>query len=293
MRRRRVRTHGPCQQPEERAALHLLPKDRKGTVAQTCPVVVVLIPDWVAAQASEQVCDIWRPETNVILERTLWVRVMQVQRALGVDIPEWAIYESRRVASRVDLDSIRRRELVTRHDVKARIEEFAALSGHQYLHLGMTSADVVDNLMLVRMRQTLLHLGRIEPRLALLARSLPFRGIKGPVGTQQDQMDLLGSAEACEELDRRCADIWGFESILGSVGQVYPRSLDFQYVSGIVSALASHASPLKVLLPGYLHMATAICGDQWNEGDVSHSAVRRVFIPGAAYVASAILECGA
>lgn len=249
-----------------------------------------MIPDQVAALASETIRNIWRPETNVILERTLWIRVMQAQRHLGLEIPGWAIYESRRVASRVDLESIRQRELVTRHDVKARIEEFAALSGHEYIHLGMTSADVVDNVMLVRMRQTLLYLGRIAPRLALLARSVPFRGIKGPVGTQQDQLDLLGSPEACDELDRQCASIWGFDHVLNSVGQVYPRSIDFQYVSGVASVLAEHRTPLNAIMAGYLNMATAICGDQWNEGDVSHSAIRRVFIPGTAYVASAILE---
>ena len=31
----------------------------------------------------------------------------------------------------------------------------------------------------------------------------PLRGIKGPVGTQQDMLDLLGSPEAVDELERR------------------------------------------------------------------------------------------
>ena len=45
----------------------------------------------------------------------------------------------------VDLDSIAARERVTRHDVKARIEEFAALAGFEHAHKGMTSRDLTEN----------------------------------------------------------------------------------------------------------------------------------------------------
>ena len=34
---------------------------------------------------------------------------------------------------------------MTRHDVKARIEEFAALAGHEQIHKGMTSRDLTEN----------------------------------------------------------------------------------------------------------------------------------------------------
>ena len=39
----------------------------------------------------------------------------------------------------VDLDSIQRRERVTLHDVKARIEEFSELAGYEHIHKGLTS----------------------------------------------------------------------------------------------------------------------------------------------------------
>ena len=34
---------------------------------------------------------------------------------------------------------------MTKHDVKARLEEFAELSGHQHAHKGMTSRDLTEN----------------------------------------------------------------------------------------------------------------------------------------------------
>ena len=43
------------------------------------------------------------------------------------------------------MDSIREREVVTKHDVKARLEEFAGLAGHQHAHKGMTSRDLTEN----------------------------------------------------------------------------------------------------------------------------------------------------
>lgn len=240
---------------------------------------------------------LWSPTRNVVLERQLWVRMMVEQAQLGLEIPEAAIRASIGVLNRgesaVDLESIRRRELVTRHDVKARLEEFCELAGHEYHHLGMTSADVVDNCMLVKMRYTLIHLAEFDAGFSRLIDRIPFRGIKGPVGTQQDQLDLLGSEDLCDELDRRIARTWGFPEVLNSVGQVYHRSIDFQYCSEIQSVLQkSHKSPLLSLLSGFTAMMAVTGADTWNEGDVSQSVPRRVALPGAAYVASILVEQG-
>ena len=49
------------------------------------------------------------------------------------------------VVEHVDLASIADREKITRHDVKARIEEFNALAGFQHVHKGMTSRDLTEN----------------------------------------------------------------------------------------------------------------------------------------------------
>ena len=104
------------------------------------------IPNVLAARyASVPMAQLWSPEHKITLERHLWVAVMRAQRDLGVTIPDGVIEDYERVISTVDLDSIAARERVSRHDVKARIEEFCALAGHEHVHKGMTSRDLTEN----------------------------------------------------------------------------------------------------------------------------------------------------
>lgn len=164
----------------------------------------------------------------------------------------------------------------------------------------------------------------------LIAR-LPLRGLRGPVGTGQDQIATLGSFKDLNKLEEKLAKEYGFENTLSSVGQIYPRSIDFEVVSkllqiasapssmattirlmsgfGLVSEgfksgqVGSSAMPHKmnarsseringmmVLLRGYTTMAADLAGDQWNEGDVSCSVVRRVVIPDAFYTIDGLLH---
>ena len=330
--------------------------------------------------ASAEMATLWSAEHKIILERQLWIAVMRAQRDLGIDIPADAIAAYEKVVDQVDLDSIAERERVTRHDVKARIEEFNALAGHEHIHKGMTSRDLTENveqlqiyrsLELVRGRavavlnaignrageyrsmvmagrshnvaaqattlgkrfasaadEMLVALDRVED---LLGR-YPLRGIKGPMGTAQDMLDLVGGDEAkLNQLEQAIAKHLGFERIFDSVGQIYPRSLDFDAVSALVqlgagpSSLAttirlmagnetvtegfkegqvgSSAMPHKmnarscervggfqVILRGYLTMVGDLAGQQWNEGDVFCSVVRRVALPDAFFAIDGMME---
>jgi adenylosuccinate lyase len=47
---------------------------------------------------------------------------------------------------------------------------------------------------------------------------------------------------------------------------------------------------LAVVLRGHLSMVSELVGDQWNEGDVSCSVVRRVALPDAFYAADGLFE---
>jgi adenylosuccinate lyase len=329
--------------------------------------------------ASPEMRQLWSPEHKVVLERRLWIAVLRAQRDLGVDVPEGVIEDYERVAEQVDLASIERRERVTKHDVKARIEEFAALAGHEHIHKGMTSRDATENTEQLQVRQSLVLLrDRVVAVLARLARLAaehealvmtgrshnvaaqattlgkrfasaaeellfvfdqleallgfyPLRGIKGPVGTAQDQLDLFGGDESkLDELDRRIAAELGFDHVLSSVGQVYPRTLDLSVVAllvGIAAPLSSLATTIRLMagielategfapgqvgssamphkmnsrsaeringltqvLRGHLTMAAGIAGDQWNEGDVSESQVRRVVLPDASFACEGAL----
>jgi adenylosuccinate lyase len=71
--------------------------------------------------------------SRVVLEREYWIAVMKAQKELGLDIPAQAITAYEKVKDQVDLNSIRQREEKTRHDVKARIDEFCALAGFEHV----------------------------------------------------------------------------------------------------------------------------------------------------------------
>jgi adenylosuccinate lyase len=334
--------------------------------------------------ASAAMQEVWSPENKIISERRLWLAVLTAQRDLGVDFggddPAVVIKAYEGVVEQVDLAGIAEREKITRHDVKARIEEFNALAGFQHVHKGLTSRDLTENveqLQIVsslkiirdRMVATLVQLTQLatqyaaQPmagrthnvpaqittlgkRFATTANELligyqrieellvryPLRGIKGPVGTSQDMLDLLGGDPAkLEELERRIADHLGFAHVLISTGQVYPRSLDLDVVSALAQIAAapsnlatsirlmaghelvtegfqpgqvgSSAMPhkmntrscervngLAVIIRGYVSMIGELAGDQWNEGDVSCSVVRRVALPDAFFALDGLFQ---
>src|SRR6187401_1913987 len=198
--------------------------------------------------AGVDLAEIWSPEHKIVLERQLWIAVLKAQRDLGIDVPDGVVEAYEGVVDRVDLDAIAARERITRHDVKARIEEFCALAGHEHIHKGMTSRDLTENveqlqvrasleLVRDRMLAALARLGELaaahasQPlaarthnvaaqtttlgkrfancgqelllglqRLEELIARYPLRGIKGSVGTQQDQLELLaGDAAKLEQ----------------------------------------------------------------------------------------------
>ncbi|MCW2810652.1 MAG: adenylosuccinate lyase, partial [Friedmanniella sp.] len=334
--------------------------------------------------ASPAMRDLWSPENKIVAERQLWLAVLAAQRDLGVDFggadPDAVIAAYRAVVDRVDLASIAEREKVTRHDVKARIEEFNALAGYEHVHKGMTSRDLTENveqlqivssLRLVQDRivATLVRLGELATRyadLAMAGRShnvaaqittlgkrfatavnelliahdrveeliarYPLRGIKGPVGTSQDMLDLVGGdADTLAALEQRIADHLGFAHVFVSTGQVYPRSLDYDVVTALAQVAAapsnvatsirlmaghelvtegfapgqvgSSAMPhkmntrscervngLSVVIRGYVSMIGELAGDQWNEGDVSDSVVRRIALPDAFFALDGLFE---
>ncbi|MBB08449.1 MAG: adenylosuccinate lyase [Roseibacillus sp.] len=105
-----------------------------------------MIPNVLADRyASPAMREIWSAEGRIVLERDFWIAVMKAQRELGLPIPEEAIADYEKVRKEVNLDSIQERERISRHDVKARLEEFNDLAGHQEIHKGMTSRDLTEN----------------------------------------------------------------------------------------------------------------------------------------------------
>src|SRR5688500_8473236 len=115
----------------------------------------------------KEVC--W-PGHKIVLERRLWLAVLRAQRDLGVDVPDGVIEAYESVVDKVDLDSIDRRERITKHDVKARLDEFSALAGFEHVHKGMTSRDLTENVEQLQLRSAVeLIRDRMVTTLARLA----------------------------------------------------------------------------------------------------------------------------
>jgi adenylosuccinate lyase len=339
-----------------------------------------LTPNVLATRyATKEMVAIFDPINKIIAERKFWITILRLQKKAGLPITESDIASYEKVINNVDLASIERREKQSRHDVKARIEEFNDLAKCEKIHIGMTSRDLTENIELIAIRdglnlirkRTLETLFLLEKNITkyektyitgrshnvaaqvttlgkrfatcgqellfsltaleeLISR-LPLRGLKGPVGSAQDGISALGSSKELKKLEDAIEKEFGFENTLTSVGQIYPRSIDFEVVSKllqIASAPSSMATTIRlmaganlasegfkagqvgssamphkmnsrsseringmmVLLRGYTTMASDLAGDQWNEGDVSCSVVRRVIIPDAFYVADGLLH---
>lgn len=330
--------------------------------------------------AGSEINDIFSETGRIKAERALWIAVMKAQKTLGIPIPSDVIEGYEKAEGTIDLDFIKKREMETKHDVKAKIEAFVKASGKaEHIHKGMTSRDLTDNVEQMQFKKAAhIILGRygailkhlldraknyrdivltarthhqpaqptlLGRRFAMWGEELlihaehfenflntyPLRGIKGPVGTQFDMLTLLGEPEKVQKLEEMVAQSLGFEKVIHSTGQVYPRSLDYAMLSCLAlmasacenfakgmrlmsgyelvtegfqkGQVGSSAMPHKMntrssericgfstLIKTYTDGASRLSGDQWEEGDVSCSVVRRILMPDAMYASDGLCE---
>ena len=72
---------------------------------------------------------------------------------------------------------------------------------------------------------------------------IPCAASRGPVGTAQDSIDLLGSSDAHQKLESAIAAELGFAHVLDSTYQIYPRSFDYDVLTTLVQIAAGPSSP--------------------------------------------------
>jgi adenylosuccinate lyase len=266
--------------------------------------------------ATKEMVAIFDPINKITNERKFWITILKLQQKAGLPITDSDIKAYEQVIEKVDLNSIDKREIKTRHDVKARIEEFNALAGVEKIHIGLTSRDLTENIELIqikaglelieyRVMQTLFLLkekiskyekiymvGRshnvaaqvttLGKRFATCAEELlfahtalkelimrlPLRGIKGPVGTSQDALTAMG--EEFTNLENSIAEEFGFEDTWASVGQIYPRSVDFEVVSKLLQ-IASAPSSMAITIR--LMAGSGLVSEGFIAGQVGSSAM--------------------
>ena len=116
------------------------------------------------------------------------------------------------------------------------------------------------------------ELERSLESLSRLCATYPYRGLKGAVGTRLDQVTLLGSAQKAEKLDSKIMEHLGAPSNWENVGQVYPRSLDFEVVSQLVraaSAPSNFATSLR-LMAGHELLSEGFAKGQTGSSAMPH-----------------------
>lgn len=123
--------------------------------------------------ASPAMQALWGERRRIGLWRRLWLALMEVERELGLDIPERALTELRAHLDDADPERAAEHEKRLRHDVMAHIHHLGdqAPAARPFLHLGATSAYVTDNSDLILIRESLeLLLGRLAAVLVALAK---------------------------------------------------------------------------------------------------------------------------
>jgi len=105
--------------------------------------------------ATKEMVAIFDPVNKIIQERRFWITILKLQQKAGLPITDGEIKAYEKVIEKVDLDSIDKREIKTRHDVKARIEEFNDIAGFEKIHIGMTSRDLTENIELIQVKAAL------------------------------------------------------------------------------------------------------------------------------------------
>ena len=105
--------------------------------------------------ATKEMVAIFDPVNKIINERKFWITILKLQQKAGLPITDSDVKAYEQVVERVDLASIDKREMKTRHDVKARIEEFNALAGVEKIHIGLTSRDLTENIELIQIKAAL------------------------------------------------------------------------------------------------------------------------------------------
>jgi adenylosuccinate lyase len=106
---------------------------------------------------SAEMIGIFSKEHKYRTWRDLWISLAKAQKRLGLEITDAQIAAMEKARDRIDFDKVAEHEKLTRHEVIAHIHHFGEVAPEAkgIIHLGATSAYVMDNTDLVQLREGL------------------------------------------------------------------------------------------------------------------------------------------
>ena len=196
----------------------------------------------VTRYASPAMCELFGARRRILTWRRLWLALAKAQRRAGLAITDKQIRQLERTLERIDFAAAARHEKRLRHDVMAHLHAWGdvAPSARGILHLGATSAFVVDNADLIIMRDALRLIadwlaGAVDAlaRFAKKHRALPTLGF---THYQPAQVTTVGKRAA----------LWCYD-LVRELDEVDHRltSLRFRGVKGTTGTQASFLALMK------------------------------------------------
>jgi adenylosuccinate lyase len=111
----------------------------------------------VTRYASREMGELFGERTRILTWRRLWLALAKAQHAAGLPVTSGQIEQLERTIEEIDFTAAARHEKRLRHDVMAHLHTWGEIApeARGILHLGATSADIVDNADLIIMRDAL------------------------------------------------------------------------------------------------------------------------------------------
>ncbi len=111
----------------------------------------------VTRYASREMAELFGERTRILTWRRIWLALAKAQHAAGLSVTSKQIEQLELTLEDIDFTSAAKHENRLRHDVMAHLHTWGEIApeARGILHLGATSADIVDNADLIIMRDAL------------------------------------------------------------------------------------------------------------------------------------------
>ncbi len=186
----------------------------------------------VARNASRAMIELFGPRQRILTWRRLWLALAESQKKAGLRISDRQLRQLRSTLDRIDFKRAARHEKKTRHDLMAHLLTWGELApeARGILHLGATSAYIVDNADLIIMRDAMRliadWLANVIDHLARFAKTHRVLPTLGFTHYQPAQTTTVGKRAAMwcwdfvrdlEEIEHRIDDL-RFRGVKGTTG---------------------------------------------------------------------------